>query len=357
MSILTSIKTRISSQKKEAIKNILRDLVYFSWKIFSPYKREINPQEIKRVLIINCGVIGLGDLIVITPMIKALAKKYKSVDILMKKGMEDILSGNPNISNLIFYTNFQDILFRIKGKYQLAVIYSPYSYEIKKLCMQAGIEYTVGNSFSYSWSDIFLSQRTHENPYEHFVQKALDEARLAHADIKNPKIELYFSEKDKHYVDKLLKSNKINNFVVVHAGKGGNASDPRIKRFFWPTKRFAQVIDYITKEYKLSVVLTGSSIEQERNDEIMSLVKSKNVFNFCKKTSLKQWMCLIKKSKLLLSLNTGATHIAPAFNTKTIVINEEFPELWHPWMSKNRYKMLAYPSVEQVKKGIDELLV
>jgi len=349
-----SIKNLFSSHQKEAVKNILRDFVYFSWKIFSPYKRDVNSNEIKRVLIINTGVIG--DLLVTTPMIKALAEKYQKVDILMRKDMAEILSGNPSISKLIFYTNFDDVLGQIKGKYQLVVIFNPPTCEMKKLCRQAGVKYMIGNSFSYSLSDFLLAARTRENSNEHFVQKALDQSRLAFADIKNPKTEFYFSKKDEAYIEHMLKANKIKDFAAVHAGKRGNIKDPNTKRFFWPSEDFAAIIDYIAQKYNLPVVLTGSSMERERNEEIMSMVKSKNVFNFCEKTSLKQWACLLKKARLLVSLNTGATHIAAAVNTKTIVINEEFPELWHPWLPESGYRTLPYPSIEQVKDAVDSLL-
>ena len=191
---MQSFREIISPRKREAVKNILRNIVYYSWKFLSPYRTEINSKEIKRVLVINLGVIG--DLIVTTPMIKALAEKYQKVDILMRKDMAEILSGNPSISKLIFYTNFDDVLGQIKGKYQLAVIFNPPTCEMKKLCRQAGVKYMIGNSFSYSLSDFLLAARTRENSNEHFVQKALDQSRLAFADIKNPKTEFYFSKKD-----------------------------------------------------------------------------------------------------------------------------------------------------------------
>ena len=347
--MLRFLREILTPRQREAIKNVARDIVYYSWRFLSPYRKSINPGDIRKVLVINLGVIG--DLIVTTPMIKALAKKYHNIDVLMRSDMADILSGNSHINKLIFYTNFNDTLRQIKGRYQLAIIFSPHKYEIKKLCMDAGIKYTVCNSFSYSWSDIFLSQRTRENPNEHFVLKSLDMAKLAHADLKNPKTEFYFSRKDEDYVNRLLKKNKIDKFIVIHAGKRGN-----LQRFFWPSENWAEVIKYAAKKYKLKVILSGSVSERERNKEILSLSDPKYTFNFCEKTNLKQWACLIKKSKLLISLNTGATHIASAFNTKTIVLNEEFPENWHPWMRAENYRNLLFPEPAEVKNAVDELL-
>lgn len=344
-----SLREILTPRQRESIKNVVRDIVYYSWRLLSPYRKPINPKDISNVLIINLEVIG--DLIVTTPMIKALTKKYQKVDVLMRPDMAEILSGNPNINKLMFYTNFNDVLKTIKGKYQLAIIFNPHKYEIKKLCMDAGIKYTICNSFSYSWSDIFLSQRTREDPNEHFVLKSLDMAKLAHANLKNPKTEFYFGRKDEDYVNHLLKQNKISKFIVIHAGKRGN-----LKRFFWPSQNWAEIIKYVAKKYKLQIILSGSTSERERNEEILSLANSKYAFNFCEKTNLKQWACLIKKAKLLISLNTGATHIASAFNTKTIILNEEFPENWHPWMPAGNYRNLLFPAVTEVENAVDSIL-
>jgi heptosyltransferase-2 len=348
--MLNFLTEKISPRKKELVKNMLRDLVYYLWKFFGPNKKIIDSRKIKKILVVNKGVIG--DLIVSTPMIRALAAKYDKVDVLMRKDMKDILSGSPIIRKIYFYDDQRDIFKLLtENKYDLIIIFSARDKEIKILCMKAKIPFIIGNSFSYSLIDIFITARTKENPSQHFVQKALDQARLAHTDIKIPRTEFYLSKDDEKYVSYLLKKYQIKKFAAVHAGKRGN-----IKRFFWPAENWAEVIDYISEKHKIPVILTGSSMEKARNEEIMSLVKSKNVFNFCEKTSLKQWACLIKKAKLLVSLNTGATHIASCFNTKTIVINEEFPELWHPWMPNNLYKILPHPEVEDVKKAVDTLL-
>jgi ADP-heptose:LPS heptosyltransferase len=347
-----------SPYKKESVKNILRDLAYYSWKFFGPNKKTINPKEIKKVLVMDTGVIG--DLIIITPMMNALAKNYGKVDILLREDMKDILSGNCNIKNFFFYKNEGKTLRLLKERnYDLVIIFSRNDKELKEICLKAKIPYIIGNSFFYPFVDIFLTARAKENSKQHFVQKTMDQARLVHADLKpkDIKTEFYISQKDEEYIKKLLRRNRIKDYVLIHAGKRGSEKNPKISRFFWPAKNFADVIDYIIEKYKLPVVLSGSSMEKERNQEIFSFVRNKNkVFNFCEKTSLKQWACLIKKAKLLVSLNTGATHIASCFNTKTIVINEEFPELWHPWMPSKNYRILLYPSVEQVGEAIDMFL-
>ena len=129
-----------------------------------------------------------------------------------------------------------------------------------------------------------------------------------------------------------------------------------MEKFSWPSGKWAKTIKHITQKHKLNVILTGTDLEKERNEQIMQLVTSNGVFNFCNKTNLRQWAYLIKKAELLVCLNTGAAHIASAFGTKTIVLNEEFPEKWHPWMDQEKYKILSNPEVSQVIEKIQVFL-
>lgn len=339
---------RISGKNKEKIKNFLRDFVYYSWYFLSPFKKKIDPEKIRRVLVIHPRVVG--DLMLITPTVKALAKKYGKVDVLIKPDMEQVLSGNPNVKKLIKHYGFEETLKKIKNKYDLAIIVAPLTFEMKKLCIKANIKYMIGNEFSYSFSDFLLSARVKNNNSRNSVAKYLELARLAGADLENPKLEIYFSKDDEKYVENMLKKNKIKEFVVIHAGKRGNNL-----KYFWPTSDFAKVADHVVEKYKVSVILTGSPIERKINDEIMRKVKSRKVFNFCEKTNIKQLACLLKKTRLLICLNTGVVPIACAFKRKMIAINEEFPALWHPWTDKKDYIMLTDPGIGDVEESIKKL--
>jgi ADP-heptose:LPS heptosyltransferase len=349
MGLIGNIKSRISLEKKEETRNLLRHFAYYLWKLSSAFKEKIGSKKIKRVLVINLGVIG--DSIVATPMIRALSEKYGKVDIIMKSGMEQVLLGNPNIRKIIIYTKAARALKEIKGKYHLAIIFSPPTLEMKILCMRAGIRYTVGLSHSYSFSDFFLSSRCKENKGQHLVQKALDMARLVDADNKNPKTEFYFSRIDEKNVKKMIKTNSIKKYAVVHAGNRSNLKDS-----LWTNEGFAETADYLAKKYKLAVIFTGTSPEKQRTLKIISLTKSKNIFNFCEKTNIKQLGVLVKNAKIVVCLNTGVSHLASAFEVPTIVINEPFPDLWHPWLPENKRCMLFNPEPRKVKMSIDWLL-
>ena len=149
----------------------------------------------------------------------------------------------------------------------------------------------------------------------------------------------------------LLKKDKIRRYFVIHAGKRGN-----LQRFFWPSENWAKLVDFLHEKYHLPIILTGSSLEKELNEGIIQLVKSAKVYNFCEKTTLAQWAFLIKNAEALICLNTGASHLASAFRTRAVVINEEFPELWHPWIPEGKYRILLNPKVEEAEREIEAFL-
>jgi heptosyltransferase-2 len=348
--MIRNISNKIPQQNKEVVKNILKDVIYYSWKFLSPFKKKIKIGEIKKVLVVHPRMIG--DLIVSTPMIRALAEKYGKVDVLIRKEMEQVLSGNPNIKELIKYNKFEETVKKIKNKYDLAIIVDPTNFEMKYLCLKANIKYLIGHESSYSISDLLLSARSKNDNSRNVVEKYLELAKLAGAHIKNPKLEFYLSKKDEKEVETLLKKYKIKKFVIFHSGKRG----VNFRKYFWYSKNWAEIADYIIKKYKLLIILTGSKLDKNKIQEIMKYTQSKKVFNFCEKTNIKQLGCLIKKANLLISLDTAPVHIASAFNKKMIVLNMEFPKLWHPWMDKKNYVLFDNPHIEQVKREVDRFL-
>ena len=79
----------------------------------------------------------------------------------------------------------------------------------------------------------------------------------------------------------------------------------------------AQVVDVCNK-MDVPVYLLGGSEEVEEAEAIIEVCGQANIKSFCGKLSLDQTALLIKKSKVLLSNDTGLMHIGAAFK-KSIV--------------------------------------
>ena len=102
-------------------------------------------------------------------------------------------------------------------------------------------------------------------------------------------------------LDEMLANLK---YFVVFVG-----SSHRFKR--WPIENFVSVCNYIFDKYNYTVVVCGGSSEKKSADEFLRLY-SHPYINFCAKKDLIELAEILKNAKFLLSVDTGAVHVAAA---------------------------------------------
>lgn len=141
-------------------------------------------------------------------------------------------------------------------------------------------------------------------------------------------LEFPISEKEQQEFIRLCKTHglKSKKYVCVHPGA-------RDKQRWWPANKFARVANTIyEKGYK--IVLTGT--EKER-DIVNDLKRAMHypVVNCVGETSLGALAALIKNAKMLLSNDTGVSHIAAAVKTPSVILFlSSDPERWAPLNKK-----------------------
>src|SRR3989344_3634316 len=117
--------------------------------LFSLQKKEIKTR-INNILLIE--LLYIGDLIVITPTLRALRNKFKDskITLMTLTEMKDVLSGNKNIDKITSYkleylkNNPDKIINELNNKYDLAIILHPHpelGSKISKIIYKANIPY------------------------------------------------------------------------------------------------------------------------------------------------------------------------------------------------------------------------
>jgi ADP-heptose:LPS heptosyltransferase len=101
------------------------------------------------------------------------------------------------------------------------------------------------------------------------------------------------------------------DYVCVHAGA-------RMLSRRWPLERFAQAGRALRRHWK--VVLTGSRDESALVGQLARRI-GKPVVNLCGQTALGTLAALIQHARLLLCNDTGASHIAAAVRTPSVVVS------------------------------------
>ncbi len=134
-------------------------------------------------------------------------------------------------------------------------------------------------------------------------------------------------------------------FVVVHPG----ASIPDRR---WPPESFATVVRRLAADRP--VVLTGSEAERPLTRLVARLAGARGqVVNLAGRTNLDTLGALVQRAGLLVSNDTGVSHIADAFGTPSVVVfNATDPARWAP-LDRTRHRPIVNGSAGDV---IDEAL-
>lgn len=111
--------------------------------------------------------------------------------------------------------------------------------------------------------------------------------------------------------------------IGLHAG----AKDPNRR---WPTERFAALADALAKRYGARIVLTGNADERALTEAIRRQATAP-VLDVAGQTDLGGFAALLDGLDLLVTNDTGASHVAAAMGTRSVVLfGPSRPEHWAP---------------------------
>jgi ADP-heptose:LPS heptosyltransferase len=103
----------------------------------------------------------------------------------------------------------------------------------------------------------------------------------------------------------------------------------------WSDECFRNTIKMLAKKYEADFYITGSKHDVAFADKFIENIHGVNIKNFCGATSLAELGWLLKKSDLLLSVDTGTAHIAGAANIPVVVIfGATSAKHWKPYSDK-----------------------
>ena len=292
-----------------------------------------------KILILKVQTIG--DTLLISPLVSNLYRYYDNpaIDVMANEGTTQMLSLNPNISQIIEYKRESyralSTLKRLSKNIQLLKRIRQAKYDIvidldegdrgAFITLISGAKIKVGGS---AISSHFLrSAYTHLLPIRdnrHTVEINLTPLKLLNIPIIDKKVEIFWSQDDDKFVTKKLSG--IKQFIHIHPFSKGWFKDVNIQTT-------AQIIDYCEQELSVRVVITAAPIQRELSklDNILKLCQSKPV-NLGGRLTLKQTAALNNKSKIFIGVDTAIMHISAANNIPTFAFfGPTAPDTWGPW--------------------------
>lgn len=125
--------------------------------------------------------------------------------------------------------------------------------------------------------------------------------------------------------------------VALHAG----AKDAARR---WSPERFAAVGDALVAQFGARIVLTGSAGEREITSAVQQAMRHP-ALSLVGATDLGVFAAVLRRVDLLLSNDTGASHVAAATGTRSVVLfGPSRPEQWAP-LDRERHQVLDAPAL------------
>jgi ADP-heptose:LPS heptosyltransferase len=313
----------------------------------------------KNILIVRND--RFGEFLLNIPAIRAVKETFKESKIILTVDpyVKELAGKVPYADEIIIWRSGKHSLFEImrfrnllkKKNIDIAVIMNP-SKDTNIAVYLAGIPARVG--YSHKW-DFLLTEKQEDLKHlgqKHEVEYNLDIVKTIGAETKDKSISLKIGNSE-------FQSGIVNNpgleFIAIHPW----TSDP-VKQ--WPIERFRELALKIVKETDMSVVIVGGPEELQKNTMFNNL--DGRIKNLTGKTTLVELASILKKSKLLISGDSGPVHMACAVGTPVIAlfrndISGKGPKRWGPWGESNTViekKSLPDISVEEVMKAVINLV-
>lgn len=320
------------------------------------------------------ALVNLGDVVLTTSAIALLKKAYPEAKItmLVKPAVKEAVENNPVIDDVIVFkykakdNSIGQMLSMVKElkrrKFDLSISFDR-KLRPALLVFLAGIPVRVGPDkvFDDNLSKVTLLY-TDVMHIKHDLETTLQaetyqEIVRLFTGLKEHAVPVFarITKKAEQNADKLLARLPAGKKRIALCVKG------TFELKTWPKEYFVQTVTELAKKLDAAFFIVGAPNDKEYAEEVIADMPCK-VENFCGETSLVDLAAVFKKTDLLITVDTGATHIAATTGIKMITIYGcTSPKRWHPINDKAivltseeyccpcKYRVDECPSVPQYK--------
>ncbi|MEO8209342.1 MAG: glycosyltransferase family 9 protein [bacterium] len=275
----------------------------------------------KRILVVRTDKVG--DVVMITPMIRELRKKFPDsfIAALTTPNTSEILINNPNL-NVIIKDNLKKESFRYvakeicKYKFTDGLLVMPTERAAYQMFF-GGIRNRIGVGKKLYEVITFMKSvsRNKYIPLRHEADYCMDLARAIGVITDNLTPEIFLTEEENSFGKTILESMNVTkrNFnIIIHTGSGNSSRN-------WSEEKYFELIKKILESNQnIKIILTAKEISESFKQMIESLNEKNIVFADKSIKKLRDLICLIANVNLLIAPSTGPLHLASALKIKTI---------------------------------------
>jgi ADP-heptose:LPS heptosyltransferase len=308
----------------------------------------------------------MGDLLMSTPAIAALKESFQcKITVLTSTMAKGIASLIPDIDDVIIYDvpwvkshvhkeedSFLNIIAEVKARsFDACVVFTVFSQNPLPSVM---IPYLAGIPLRLAYCrenpyELLTDWVPDEEPYSfirHQVRRDLDLVATIGASTRNEKLRLRLPQiAQLSLISKIQEWIDLNGqWVIIHPGVSEE------KRQF-PEERWIKIGQRIASELNMKIIVTGSASEQNLCERIAKGIGA-HAYSLAGALNLSEFIALIDKAPLIISVNTGTIHVAAAMQTKTIVLYALTNPQHAPWRTLGKLFPFPVPEGRQSKNEV-----
>ena len=311
--------------------------------ILSLVKRPNKPvKDIKNVIVIKMG--SIGDTLLLIPVLKAIKDVHKDIflTVVCSKNNYEVLNRYSFIDSLkvfeisksikepFYFSKFmKDVNSR---KYDVLMDFELWIRISAVVAHFVKTGFKMGFRTDRQFRHLIFDAAIPQSPNRHEIENYMSLADAIGVSVSDYKIEFPISDSEKAFVEDLLEKERFgsDNLILFHpwsSGYRGHLKQWKIENFI----DLAKIL--IEKGYWIGI--TGTQNNDVEAQDIVKVCPDK-VVSFCGRLSLGETAYLIKKSRLLITVNTGIMHLGAALNHPMIVLHGPAGVLrWGPVGSSN----------------------
>ncbi|MBI3807267.1 MAG: putative lipopolysaccharide heptosyltransferase III [Nitrospirae bacterium] len=286
----------------------------------------------RNILIIKLRYIG--DVLLATPTVRVIkaARPDVRVTMMVNRGTEDVLSGNPDMDEILVLDKGSlaaqsQLVAGLRRRRFDMVIDLTDGDRSAFLSWISGAPVRIGFNDEQRWRGHYYTQVVQSVPgLRHRIDRDLEVLKPLgiQSDSKNP--QLWLTPEEMSSADQLLDQ------LGVQRSQSMVILQPGARYWFkaWPPERFAELADRLTSRYGCQVLIGGSDQDIDLAQQIRQMAKSSLVI-MAGRTTIKQFAAIAKKSALFVGSDSGAMHIAAAVGTPVVALfGPSNPREWGP---------------------------
>jgi lipopolysaccharide heptosyltransferase II len=290
---------------------------------------QLTPKDIKRVVV--RGTNWVGDSVMSVPALRALRRvlPHAEISLVLRPSAKGLFADANFIDELLVYNRrsalsvFSQIKEWRKRQFDLAILFQN-AFEAALIPFLAGVPLRLG--YATEARQAMLTHPValpdwrsskHEVFYYLYLVTALEQLLYRTSTIceSDPDATLEVSESRKAQAAQFLKALDITRDQTVVAICPGSINS-RAKR--WPAESFASLADRLIEDRR-QVVIIGSREEEDVTREVTARMRQKPIV-LTGRTTVEQLTAILSLVDLVVTNDTGPSHIAAALGRPTLVI-------------------------------------